>query len=100
MFYESYTFGDCIELVSCTPSLRKVVEDAIHCFCDGQHPLPVLLTVQVVCGPDLDRRDRRYHCAYLTLLGDGEVMVDGDGVLAVALEAAARGARGVRRVIR
>lgn len=100
MFYESYTFGECVELVSCTSSLRRIVEEAIHCFCGGRHPLPVLLTVQVVCGPDLDRRDRRYSCAYLTLLGDGEVMIDGDGVLAVALEAAARAARGVRRVLR
>lgn len=100
MFYESYTLGDCNELVSCTPSLRKVVEEAIRCFCDGEHPLPVSLAVQVVCGPDLDRRDHRYSLAYLTLLGGGEVMVDGNGTLAVALEAAAREARGVRRVIR
>ena len=99
MFYESYTFGDCAELVSCTSSLRKVVEEAIGCFCDGQHPLPVLLTVQVVCGPDLDRRDRRYRRAYLTLMGGGEVMIDGDGTLAVSLGIAARGARGVRRVL-
>lgn len=99
MFYESYTLGDCNELVSCTSSLRKVVEEAIWCFCDCAHPLPVRLAVQVVCGPDLDRRNRRYSLAFLTLLGDGEVMVDGNGVLAVALETAAREARGVRRVL-
>lgn len=100
MFYESYTLGDCAELVSCTSTLRRVVEEAIRCFCDGQHPLPVSLAMQVVCGPDLDRRDRRYHCAYLSLMGDGEVLVGGDGVLADRLELAARGARGVRRVLR